>query len=278
MTPTPAARPPGASPRSCGGPRPDSGEPSRPPAWRGRRRPAPASAGPAGRGAHPIASSTRSSGGSRASRRTGGPPASPRAGSARALRTRVERPLFSPHPELDVRLTKCGGQVLDLGRQFLLASRGEGDRVVAPGEAHPAALEKLLLPLGDRRLAHLQAARDLDLAGLALEHREHDRELLVGRPERLATHRSATSSVTPEDHTPVCPRKSDASHTPYTYDDAGRETIRSATAAGPTSRASLTRTFNRAGQVLTENSQITGDPTNGTTTYTYDPLERLTSA
>jgi RHS repeat-associated protein len=76
----------------------------------------------------------------------------------------------------------------------------------------------------------------------------------------------------------VCPRKSDASHTAYTYDDAGRETIRSATAAGPTSRASLTRTFNRAGQVLTENSQITGDPTNGTTTYTYDPLERLTSA
>jgi YD repeat-containing protein len=50
------------------------------------------------------------------------------------------------------------------------------------------------------------------------------------------------------------------------------------TAAGPVSRAALTRTSNRAGQVLTEASTISGDPTNGTTTYTYDPLERLTSA
>jgi RHS repeat-associated protein len=35
--------------------------------------------------------------------------------------------------------------------------------------------------------------------------------------------------------------------------------------------------YNRAGQILSEDSQISGDPTNGTTTYTYDPLERLTA-
>lgn len=65
--------------------------------------------------------------------------------------------------------------------------------------------------------------------------------------------------------------------TAYLYDDLGREASRTTTAAGPTSRAALTRAFNRAGQVLSEASTITGDPTNGTTTYAYDPLERLTS-
>ena len=64
--------------------------------------------------------------------------------------------------------------------------------------------------------------------------------------------------------------------TAYAYDALGRELSRTTTAAGPVTRAALARTYNRAGQVLTENSTITGDPTNGLTTYTYDPLERLT--
>lgn len=37
-------------------------------------------------------------------------------------------------------------------------------------------------------------------------------------------------------------------------------------------------TYNRAGQVLTEASTISGDPANGIVTYTHDPLERLTGA
>ncbi|MBA2721229.1 MAG: hypothetical protein H0U52_18600, partial [Chloroflexi bacterium] len=65
--------------------------------------------------------------------------------------------------------------------------------------------------------------------------------------------------------------------TAYLYDDLGRESSRTTTAAGPVTRASLARTFNRAGQVLSETSTITGDPTNGKTDYAYDPLERLTS-
>lgn len=65
--------------------------------------------------------------------------------------------------------------------------------------------------------------------------------------------------------------------TAYLYDPLGRESSRTTTAAGPVTRASLARTFNRAGQVLSEASTITGDPTNGTTTYAYDPLERLAS-
>ncbi|MFI5040447.1 MAG: RHS repeat-associated core domain-containing protein, partial [Acidimicrobiales bacterium] len=59
------------------------------------------------------------------------------------------------------------------------------------------------------------------------------------------------------------------------YDPSGRPTG-SSTVAGPTARASYVYTLNRAGQRLSENSQITGDPTNGVVTFTYDPLARLT--
>jgi len=44
--------------------------------------------------------------------------------------------------------------------------------------------------------------------------------------------------------------------TAYAYDDLGRETARTTTAAGPVARAALTRTYNRAGQILSEDSQI----------------------
>ena len=49
------------------------------------------------------------------------------------------------------------------------------------------------------------------------------------------------------------------------------------TAPGPVTRASYAFTLNAAGQMATEASTITGDPTNGTTTYTYDALARLTA-
>ena len=47
---------------------------------------------------------------------------------------------------------------------------------------------------------------------------------------------------------------------------------------GGTDRAVYTWTHNRAGQILSEVSTITGDASNGTVTYTYDPLERLTGS
>ncbi|HCS57045.1 MAG TPA: hypothetical protein DIW80_07240 [Gordonia polyisoprenivorans] len=64
--------------------------------------------------------------------------------------------------------------------------------------------------------------------------------------------------------------------TTYGYDDVGAASTK-VTAAGQTQRASYTWTRNRAGQILTEASTITGDPTNGTTTYAYDALAHLTS-
>jgi RHS repeat-associated protein len=64
--------------------------------------------------------------------------------------------------------------------------------------------------------------------------------------------------------------------TAFGYDNAGKPASRTTTAAGPVTRAAYTLSSNRAGQILSEASTITGDPTNGTTTYTYDPLARLT--
>lgn len=65
--------------------------------------------------------------------------------------------------------------------------------------------------------------------------------------------------------------------TTFGYDDAGAPLSR-LTEDGPgTDRANYAWTRNRAGQIVTEASTITGDPTNGTTTYGYDPLERLIS-
>lgn len=65
--------------------------------------------------------------------------------------------------------------------------------------------------------------------------------------------------------------------TNFAYDTLGRETGRSTAAVGPVNRAVYALAYNRAGQILSETSTITGDPTNGATTYAYDPLERLTS-
>jgi RHS repeat-associated protein len=45
-----------------------------------------------------------------------------------------------------------------------------------------------------------------------------------------------------------------------------------------TNRALYDWTYNRAGQVLTENSQVTGDPCNGTITYMADALGQLTGS
>ena len=60
----------------------------------------------------------------------------------------------------------------------------------------------------------------------------------------------------------------------YGYDSVGQLSSMVTTNSGGTP-AAYTWTRNRAGQVLTEDSEIDNDPANGTTTYTYDPLARL---
>ena len=64
--------------------------------------------------------------------------------------------------------------------------------------------------------------------------------------------------------------------TAWTYDTSGRPTGMATTGAGSVNRASYTYTLNRAGQRLSELSTITGDPTNGTVSFAYDALGRLT--
>jgi hypothetical protein len=61
------------------------------------------------------------------------------------------------------------------------------------------------------------------------------------------------------------------------FDAAGRELTRTTTDNG-TNRAAYTWAHNRAGLVLSEASTITGDPANGTVSYGYDQLGRLTTA
>ncbi len=199
----------------------DAPSPRHVPRW--HRRPAPANAGRAFRAGDRRASDTRSRPGCRAAPGTGAPARDPRHGSARALGTRVERPLFSPHAELHVGLTESARQVLHLSPEFDLASRRQGLRVIAPGEALAATLEELLLPFGDRRLAHLQPSRDVDLGGLALQDREHHGQFLVGCLERFATHRHHLVGALPH-HTRECPTQSEAAQTAYTYDAADRQT------------------------------------------------------
>jgi len=73
----------------------------------------------------------------------------------------------------------------------------------------------------------------------------------------------------------------DGNWTELSYDATGRltgsDTDTSATTGG-TDRAVYGWTHNRAGQILAEASTITSDPANGTVTYAYDPLARLTGA
>jgi RHS repeat-associated protein len=66
--------------------------------------------------------------------------------------------------------------------------------------------------------------------------------------------------------------------TAYAYDATGRLISKDTTATAPTDRALYDWTHNRAGQILTEASTVTGDASNGTVTYAYDPLGRLTGS
>ena len=74
----------------------------------------------------------------------------------------------------------------------------------------------------------------------------------------------------------------DGNYTELTYDKLGgalgSDTDTSATPGAGTDRAVYGWTRNRAGQILTEAATVTGDASNGTVTYSYDPLGRLSSS
>src|SRR5947209_10436673 len=193
-------------------------EPSRPRPSRSRRRPAPASDAarvrPGGRGA----SSTRSTSESRAGRRTARPSSSPRRGLPRGPRTRVESPPFSPDAQFHVGLAQRRRELVDLSLHLGLAFASRRPRVLPPRQRLVCPVEELLLPLRDRRLAHLQTTRSLDLSHLTAQHGEDDLDLFVRRTERLPAH--LTDPLRPsKHHTWMCPGKSDPRHTAYTYDE-----------------------------------------------------------
>jgi YD repeat-containing protein len=69
-----------------------------------------------------------------------------------------------------------------------------------------------------------------------------------------------------------------ANTTTHGYDTIGRLLTKVTTGSGGTpTRSSVTYTYNRAGQRLSEASTITGDPANGTASFTYDAIGRLTA-
>jgi RHS repeat-associated protein len=74
------------------------------------------------------------------------------------------------------------------------------------------------------------------------------------------------------DSQPMTATAPNGNSTTLTYDPLGR-VLSKVTGA----RASYAYTYNRAGNRLTETSTITGDPANGTATFGYDPLARLSS-
>ena len=83
------------------------------------------------------------------------------------------------------------------------------------------------------------------------------------------------------DGQPLMTGQPNGNWTEHFYDAIGRLTGKdtdTSNTTGGTDRAVYTWTHNRAGQILTEASTISGDASNGTVTYTYDPLERLTGS
>ena len=69
-----------------------------------------------------------------------------------------------------------------------------------------------------------------------------------------------------------------ANVTTNTYDPLNRLTARSTTgSSGCSNCASLTYTYNDASNIVSSTSTITGSSANGTTTYTYDAIDRVTA-
>ncbi|HET9346554.1 MAG TPA: RHS repeat-associated core domain-containing protein, partial [Candidatus Limnocylindrales bacterium] len=87
----------------------------------------------------------------------------------------------------------------------------------------------------------------------------------------------AFSTTYRADGQPVSVSAPNGNTTTYAYDGLGRETGRDTNGTGGIDRADYQLAYNRAGQVLSEASTISGDPSNGSTAYAYDPQGRLAS-
>ncbi len=89
---------------------------------------------------------------------------------------------------------------------------------------------------------------------------------------------SAFTTAYRADGSPSTRTQPNANTTTHGYDTIGRLLTKVTTGSGGTpTRASLTYTYNRAGVRLSEASTVTGDPANGTASFAYDAIGRLTS-
>jgi RHS repeat-associated protein len=101
-----------------------------------------------------------------------------------------------------------------------------------------------------------------------------DRQVELADPVHGSTH--FTFSYRADDQTATVGAPN-GNTTTFAYDGAGSSAGKT-TAGGGINRAVYAWTRNRGGNVLSEVSTITGDTTNGTTSFTYDQLGRLTGA
>src|SRR5271166_3879383 len=183
---------------------------------RSRRRPVPASAAQDAREGCLHASSTRSPSGSRSALRNEPRSSSTPPGSSRGLRTGVESPPFTPHSKFDVGLSEGLGQIVDLGLQLGLSASAGRLRVVPSSQGFLGALQELSLPLRDRRLGHLQAARCVNLGDLAFQDAQNNLEFLICRAISPPPHRSSLDRSSSNTYT--CPRNSDPRHISTAYE------------------------------------------------------------
>src|SRR5690606_37094778 len=98
-----------------------------------------------------------------------------------------------------MRLAQCRGQLVDLGLQLLLTTRGTG--LTALGNPGPAALEELGLPPRHRLLRDLVPPSGLGDRHLPGQHAQHDPDLVLHRDHRGTAHRHTSCSgtyITPE--------------------------------------------------------------------------------
>ena len=117
--------------------------------------------------------------------------------------------------------------------------------VLAAGQRLVGSVKKVLLPLGDRGLRHLETPGGLDLGHLTAQNGQHDLHLLVGRFERFASHQNLLD-LRAFLLLWKCPRNSDPQQTAYGYDAAGNPT---STTAPTTNGYVETRTYDRAGRI-----------------------------
>src|SRR5439155_7199631 len=137
-------------------------------------------------------SGTSSHGGCQAGRRTAGPGALPRCGSARGPRSRVDRPFFPPHPEFCVRLTERGLDLLQFGLELRLSAGLPAPAAI--GQRCRTACQESVPPLRQRHIGHPVTTTNLRHRSLAAEHAQHQRQLLLSGPLQWFSHAYSLST------------------------------------------------------------------------------------